>query len=204
MATLAVPLANARHLIDIRWPQRDRASDGWIGDAAHQGRTSDHNPNGRGVVDALDVDMFGGATPVHRPSIVAAFLTHPAINYVIFNRRIFQNSDGMRPRTYSGINPHDKHCHGSIFQSPAQERSTYDWPILRQFPYWHTLARGQSNTVTAEAVQLQAYLNAWGAALVIDGDFGNATHAAVQRFQAARGLHVDGIVGPKTYAALMA
>lgn len=37
----------------------------------------------------------------------------------------------------------------------------------------------------------------------VDGDFGSKTEAAVQAFQSANGLIVDGHVGPKTWAALL-
>lgn len=37
----------------------------------------------------------------------------------------------------------------------------------------------------------------------IDGDFGPETENAVRRFQADRGLEVDGVIGPATYRALM-
>src|SRR5262245_14418591 len=54
---------------------------------------------------------------------------------------------------------------------------------------------------------LQQLLLGWGfGPLVIDGDFGNATHTAVIRFQSSRPegrtLLVDGIVGNQTWAAL--
>jgi hypothetical protein len=38
----------------------------------------------------------------------------------------------------------------------------------------------------------------------IDGEWGDRTKAAVKVFQKARGLEVDGVVGPKTMAALVA
>jgi peptidoglycan hydrolase-like protein with peptidoglycan-binding domain len=36
----------------------------------------------------------------------------------------------------------------------------------------------------------------------VDGQFGNQTLTAVKKFQTCEGLQVDGIVGPKTWAAL--
>jgi hypothetical protein len=49
---------------------------------------------------------------------------------------------------------------------------------------------------------LQAQLNARGASLLVDGDFGRATQAAVMAFQARNGLEVDGVAGPQTLTEL--
>ncbi len=194
---LAPSLVRARTVIDNRWPGRDRASDGWIGDPAHQARYSDHNPNERGMVDAIDVDMFGGRNPVHRPSIVAGFILHPSTEYVIFNRRIFRKADRFRPRVYTGINPHTGHCHESISQTVAAEQNSTAWSVLAAFPSWPTLRKGIAVS-SRQARELQAYLNAWGASLAVDGSIGTATDTAIRNFQRKYGLAVDGVVGTLT------
>ena len=51
---------------------------------------------------------------------------------------------------------------------------------------------------------LQQRLNAEGAGLSVDGDFGALTEAAVREYQLRHGLAVDGIVGPVTKRALIA
>ena len=56
----------------------------------------------------------------------------------------------------------------------------------------------QDGCVTA----LQAMLDDHGASIAVDGDFGANTLAAVESFQAAQGLSVDGEVGPETKSAL--
>jgi peptidoglycan hydrolase-like protein with peptidoglycan-binding domain len=57
---------------------------------------------------------------------------------------------------------------------------------------------------TGSSVQiLQTGLNGKGYPLVADGVFGSQTDAAVRRFQADRGLRVDGVVGPQTWQALV-
>jgi peptidoglycan hydrolase-like protein with peptidoglycan-binding domain len=50
---------------------------------------------------------------------------------------------------------------------------------------------------------LQSFLNSWGQHLAVDGDFGAHTLAAVEAFQSASGLSVDGQVGPATKAKIV-
>lgn len=54
----------------------------------------------------------------------------------------------------------------------------------------------------SDVKELQRLLNLHGARLVLDGDFGSKTDAAVRVFQRSRKLAVDGQAGPKTVAAL--
>ncbi|WP_461328971.1 peptidoglycan-binding domain-containing protein [Bradyrhizobium diazoefficiens] len=49
---------------------------------------------------------------------------------------------------------------------------------------------------------LQGRLNAHGASLKVDGDFGPATLAALVAFQKSTGLAGDGICGPMSWRAL--
>ena len=56
-----------------------------------------------------------------------------------------------------------------------------------------------------EVRKLQNLLNPFsGNALNPDGDFGSQTQKAVMAFQASQGLAADGIVGPMTWARLLA
>jgi len=66
-----------------------------------------------------------------------------------------------------------------------------DWPVLRR------------GNVGANVYALQYLLKAEGATITADGNFGPGTEATVKTFQQARGLAVDGIVGPQTWLELI-
>lgn len=53
-----------------------------------------------------------------------------------------------------------------------------------------------------EVIRLQEKLNAFGAVMEVDGIYGPATRAAIIGFQAEKGLSPDGVIGPRTAAAL--
>lgn len=198
MATpyLAPSLARFRTSINTRWPGRDHSSDGWIGDAAHQSRTSDHNPAASGVVRALDIDRDG----VHIPTLIAAAILHPSTRYVIYYHRIYHVDSQFKPKRYLGTNGHTGHVHTSIEHTKAAEADKTDWrPVSSAFT-WPVMRMGAQG---ASVRQLQAFLNGHGAVLGLDGVFGAGTHSAVLAFQRKwTPDDVDGIVGPRTVAAL--
>ncbi len=65
-----------------------------------------------------------------------------------------------------------------------------------------TRATLRNGSTGADVKVLQQLLVQHGYQIGIDGIFGSGTEAAVKRFQAANGIGADGIVGPKTWAAL--
>ncbi|SNY55233.1 peptidoglycan-binding domain-containing protein [Paractinoplanes atraurantiacus] len=195
---LARSLARLRAEIDQRWPNRDRKSDGSIGDKDHEKTASDHNPNGRSSVNAIDTDK-DGISPM---TLVEAAKRHPACNYVIFNRVIYTRDRGFRAHRYSGPNPHTQHIHVSILQNSAAEESTRPWGIAQaSFPAFPgTLRRGSRGSAVKT---LQTRLNERGfPRLGVDGEFGPATEDRVKAFQRFAKIAVDGIAGPVTWRLL--
>jgi hypothetical protein len=113
--------------INSSFPNRNKASDGGIGDAAHASRGSDHNPwfvlNGRNWVTARDFthDPAHGAD-MNRMSDELAASRDPRIKYIIFNGLILDSRVGNRPwqwMPYHGTNPHTKHMHVSVMPNAS-------------------------------------------------------------------------------------
>ncbi len=120
---LAPSLVQFRNEVNKKWPNRRKGSDGTLGDAAHASRASDHNPNSRQSVNAIDITYPG----VNADTIINAVKKHPSANYVIFNRKIYTRSNGWKAEPYSGASPHTEHLHISILQTYKAEQDTTPW-----------------------------------------------------------------------------
>ena len=142
MARLAPALDKLRDEIDVLYPRRDKTSDGWLGNAEHSSRVSDHNPDESGMVHAIDVDedLTGnsGAYPRFRSGqgireIVDFILdrcrsgAEKRLWYIIYEGRIYSRTYGWVSRAYSGANPHDHHAHFSLRYSDAIEADRSSW-----------------------------------------------------------------------------
>jgi hypothetical protein len=127
-----------REQFDDTFPDRDRTSDGWIGDTRHSARPSDHNPDAKtGLVRAIDVDrdVSGSAKPDLMPDIanqirLAAKAGEKRIAYVIFEGRIASSRMGWRWRKYKGSNPHNAHLHCSFTKAGDTDGSFFNIPML--------------------------------------------------------------------------
>lgn len=126
-------LTTFRNEVNKAYPDRDKRSDGTIGDAAHQATSSDHNPDSDGSVDAWDMDV-DLKTPNDAKAIEdlkKKFQAHPAARYWIHNRQIAERKYGWARKPYSGPSPHTEHVHWN--SEPTYERSTKPWGVVNIF-----------------------------------------------------------------------
>lgn len=146
MAVRTKNLANLQAQLDAVFPDRHRP-DGWIGDPAHKGRTSGHNPDDTpgsrpawnddpdqlAEVRALDVsaDLGPGVDP---HAVVRHLCQLPrlstVVRYIIFAGKIYHARANFSPADYDGSNPHDKHIHiEGAWSQAADGNSRFDFHL---------------------------------------------------------------------------
>jgi hypothetical protein len=112
-----------RSEINAKYPKRDKRSDGWIGDTAHNARKSDHNPDKNGWVRAIDIDSDLVKSSSKESWLLAeqiktiALKGDKRISYVIHQHRIASSRQNWAWRVYKGANPHVSHIHISFDKS---------------------------------------------------------------------------------------
>lgn len=140
----AKSLTKLRNQLDTAYPNRSKASDGFIGDASHCPNpdgtgSSDHCPN----IQDGDTRVVAAYDATHDPgnncdmeAVVEAIRTSrdARIKYIIWNRRICNSSkigttEAWEWRSYSGSNPHTRHAHFSVLPEKAKYDSEAEWSI---------------------------------------------------------------------------
>jgi peptidoglycan hydrolase-like protein with peptidoglycan-binding domain len=207
---VAKSIFKMRDQFNAACPRRNRSSDGFIGDAAHASRSSDHNPwvkDGKtGIVTAGDFthDPING---MHTWDIAEYLrqMRDPRIKYVISNRRIF--SSVQNPwiwRKYTGSNPHSSHMHVSVHSTKNHYDSEAAWKL---FPSQPSIPSDPDSPDRRPVLRMgstgefvQEVQNILG--IAVDGVFGKITDESVRKFQRMSKVREDGIVGPVTWALL--
>jgi peptidoglycan hydrolase-like protein with peptidoglycan-binding domain len=214
MARRAKATAELLKQVNQTAPERNISSDGWIGDAAHRRRKSDHNPNSAGVVQAQDIthDPRGGFDSYEFAETLRT-KQDKRIKNVISNRKIFAGPAGPSPwkwRAYGGKNPHDQHVHVSVADEPSLYDDESPWDLggsgagllagisnpLAPEKTLPVMRRGDKGFYV-ELVQTRLGLPD------VDGDFGTHTYNATRQFQRDHKLDDDGVVGNYTWRELL-
>lgn len=205
---LAPALVTLRDEVDARFPNRDRASDGWIGDPSHAARPSDHNPDWSagghftGIVRAIDIDISPDGRPDLdlRTELLKAAIGDDRVWYVISNGIIYSRTYGWAAHRYTGSNPHDHHVHISLrhfvgefhteaWFAPSRPR-TKPRPVdvsvvVHQFARALGLEDGRQ-VATDSVRRVQRTLNrVYGLQLDVDGKVGERTLNAWGRHERA-------------------
>jgi hypothetical protein len=133
-------ITTLRNQVNKRWPKRDRRSDGIIGDKAHQSRASDHNPDSRGYVHALDIDKdLDPKDPKAAQRLADQLVAYAAsgipgsgrIKYVVWADRIASGSYANSRWVWRGSGyGHYDHIHVSFTTKGEANGQAFPLPIL--------------------------------------------------------------------------
>lgn len=122
---------------NIAWPNRNKRSDGIMGDLSHQFLTG---PDGKlGTADDIpnnsDHNLGLAVDITHDPEngcdcnmLAQMAIADDRVTYVIWNKRIYNRaraSEGWRP--YTGKNGHTHHIHISVHAAARSDASPWPW-----------------------------------------------------------------------------
>lgn len=157
-----------RSQVNSRWPNRDKRSDGTKGDSAHAARVSDHNPDSKGVVHALDIDEdLKGSNNDNvwfADQLIAYARTRKPgserLLNVVYENRVASGTYSTNYWTWrNGNYGHDIHMHISFSNKGETDAMKFNIPILMgkggqwdgAVPFFDILLNASVNGATSTA-----------------------------------------------------
>ena len=129
-----------REQVNHAYPDRDKASDGWVADKRHiSAGNSDHIPDANGWVRALDLDkdLHGKPKPDEMPyfanqlrELAKSKQDGGRISYLIFAGKIASSKKNWAWRNYSGFSQHLHHLHISFTPKGDTDGKKFTIPLL--------------------------------------------------------------------------
>lgn len=212
--TLTKGLQNLINQVNTRWPDRDKSTDGTVGDANHASGTSGHNPDDSAFNNAewdgdaddlsevrawdMDADLRDPGTTTqelvdhirHLPGVGSV------LRYIIFNRKIYRSATGFAPEAYTGPSPHTGHVHFSGARSQAaDENTTFNFRLEEVGDMGLTEAQTKD---AAKAAFVEVLAEAYRAAIGKAPDEGSADVRAKNRSARNYRDFLRGVVGGPT------
>ena len=190
-----------RDQVNARWPNRDKRSDGTIGDASHQSRASDHNPDADGWVKALDIDADLNPHDPRAAERLATDLINYArsgkpgserLKYVVFRNRIASGTYRDQFWTWRPGNwGHEHHIHVSFTDAAERDAAPFPLPSLTLSLPVVSFRQMSDGSHPEQTKLVQAALRRHvDAGLPVDGVWGRRTirawRTAVLRFRRSR------------------
>ena len=196
-------LVSLRNEFNKLAPGRDTASDGSIGDTAHQQESSDHNPDETGRTPYSDADHVNEVHAIDVDNTLRAAFTmedivqfllgrcrsgaEKRLRYIIYNRRIWSASSDWVQKTYTGASPHTEHAHFSASYVTALEASTATWGLIEKFGGDMELNLPKRGDKGEAVTEFQYLLSELGYPTAQDGDYGPKMETSVNAYRKAFG-----------------
>lgn len=232
MARLCAGGITLRDQVNIRWPSRDKDSDGWIGDASHasregwgtNGQGSYHNPDPEGIVHAIDLDedfLGGGKGQGVAKEFAEQLATYcregkdsGRIAHIVYEDQVASGTENNWHFRGSGYD-HFHHIHISFTDRANHNGKKFDLPIFKSNPIPPTPTDNvppypgrmklQYKAINSSVKDLQKQLIKTGFPIPNGPTnyYGDQTTLAVKKFYASIGKKKDGrAVDPSGWNAL--
>lgn len=198
-------LQTVRAEFNTAFADRDKTTDGSVGDLSHQTGSSGHNPDLTGraeykdgddkdEVRAIDVDkdLVPGSDVDWMERVVQYVVTrarsgiYVPFRYIIYKRRIWHVNNGWQSATYTGSNTHTEHAHfsGGWSQTADEWTGSLGLASLRDTGEGEAMIPCKKGDSGQHVTFWQYVLNRLeGAGLAYDGEYGPVMETAVNAYR---------------------